>query len=242
MERTCLKCGRVNPEATGSEGEPCPGCGAIYAKVEASLAAHERAVARARPARPLDLVALRRTLAMPGPGPDVALTPAQLMAVFTPAPARPPGRRLGGLGWSVFLMVLAGFLAMSGVVFQRMGEVDVGAADKAPPPRSGSPVDIDPRALLQDMRANPSATVAHWKGHDVRLRAPVFALAENPYNHRIIVKFHSGDPRTPIQAEMLPEFGPTARELAIAGSATVVCSTTTWVLNRPVLKGCELSS
>lgn len=35
---TCLKCGHVNPAATGSETEACPQCGAIYARVKAAMA------------------------------------------------------------------------------------------------------------------------------------------------------------------------------------------------------------
>jgi|GEM_PF-2001874 len=37
-EETCLKCGHVNPAATGSETEACPLCGAIYARVKAAMA------------------------------------------------------------------------------------------------------------------------------------------------------------------------------------------------------------
>lgn len=37
-EETCLKCGHVNPAATGSETEACPQCGAIYARVKAAMA------------------------------------------------------------------------------------------------------------------------------------------------------------------------------------------------------------
>ena len=33
MEKTCTKCGHVNPNATGAETDACPKCGAIYAKV-----------------------------------------------------------------------------------------------------------------------------------------------------------------------------------------------------------------
>lgn len=48
MQKTCLKCGHVNPSATGAAAEACPQCGAIYRKVEA---AHEagQSVRRARP-------------------------------------------------------------------------------------------------------------------------------------------------------------------------------------------------
>ena len=34
MERTCGKCGFLNPDASGSATEACPNCGAIFAKVE----------------------------------------------------------------------------------------------------------------------------------------------------------------------------------------------------------------
>lgn len=37
MERTCLKCGHIDPAAAGGEMDACPCCGAIYAKVAASL-------------------------------------------------------------------------------------------------------------------------------------------------------------------------------------------------------------
>ena len=38
MKKQCLKCGLVNEEATGDELEACPGCGAIYSKVERAAA------------------------------------------------------------------------------------------------------------------------------------------------------------------------------------------------------------
>lgn len=40
MQRECLKCGHVNANATGTELEACPQCGAIYSRVAAALAAH----------------------------------------------------------------------------------------------------------------------------------------------------------------------------------------------------------
>ncbi|WP_447940119.1 hypothetical protein [Pseudoxanthomonas mexicana] len=38
MQRNCLKCGKSNSHATGDTLEECPGCGAIYSRVEASIA------------------------------------------------------------------------------------------------------------------------------------------------------------------------------------------------------------
>lgn len=38
MQKTCLKCGHVNPSATGDDLEACPSCEAIYSRVEAALA------------------------------------------------------------------------------------------------------------------------------------------------------------------------------------------------------------
>lgn len=40
MERTCLKCGAVNPHARGFVTDACPACDAIYAKVEAARKFH----------------------------------------------------------------------------------------------------------------------------------------------------------------------------------------------------------
>lgn len=36
MNKTCLKCGHSNPSASGDPLEACPGCGAIYSRVEAA--------------------------------------------------------------------------------------------------------------------------------------------------------------------------------------------------------------
>jgi len=36
MIRNCLKCGHTNNEAVGDDLEACPGCGAIYSRVEAA--------------------------------------------------------------------------------------------------------------------------------------------------------------------------------------------------------------
>lgn len=60
MNRTCLKCGRLNPSANGDALEACPGCGAIYSRVEAAWGArHAGAVPAAAPsaARPAPPVA-----------------------------------------------------------------------------------------------------------------------------------------------------------------------------------------
>lgn len=47
MEKTCTKCGHVNPNATGADTDACPNCGAIYAKLLqlAAQAQHRPAVA-----------------------------------------------------------------------------------------------------------------------------------------------------------------------------------------------------
>lgn len=49
MERTCPKCGHVNPHATGEEFDRCPahGCGLIYSRYDATAALRDR-IARAR--------------------------------------------------------------------------------------------------------------------------------------------------------------------------------------------------
>ncbi len=39
MLKHCLKCGHANPDATGTELDACPECGAIYSRVEAAMAA-----------------------------------------------------------------------------------------------------------------------------------------------------------------------------------------------------------
>lgn len=51
---TCLKCGHVNPAATGSDTEACPQCGAIYARVKAAMASGQavRPVKSADPRAP----------------------------------------------------------------------------------------------------------------------------------------------------------------------------------------------
>ena len=36
MNKTCLKCGHPNPNASGDPMEACPSCGAIYSRVEAA--------------------------------------------------------------------------------------------------------------------------------------------------------------------------------------------------------------
>lgn len=38
MQRTCVKCGHTNPQATGTSDEACPQCGAIYSKASATAA------------------------------------------------------------------------------------------------------------------------------------------------------------------------------------------------------------
>lgn len=71
MNKTCLKCGRPNPSASGDPLEACPGCGAIYSRVEAAWGArHAGAVPAAAPS------AAR-------PAPPVAHEPAESVQEFT---------------------------------------------------------------------------------------------------------------------------------------------------------------
>ena len=46
--RTCLKCGHINAAANGGYLEECPGCGAIYTKVERAHAERQTAQAKAQ--------------------------------------------------------------------------------------------------------------------------------------------------------------------------------------------------
>ena len=48
MLRICAKCNHPNPDATGSDVDACPACGAIYAKVQQTFGANP-AVAAAAP-------------------------------------------------------------------------------------------------------------------------------------------------------------------------------------------------
>lgn len=49
MQRTCPKCGHINPDATGEEFDKCPahGCGLIYSRYDESAALRDR-ITRAR--------------------------------------------------------------------------------------------------------------------------------------------------------------------------------------------------
>lgn len=38
MQLKCIKCGHINPSASGAAGESCPSCGVIYAKAQATPA------------------------------------------------------------------------------------------------------------------------------------------------------------------------------------------------------------
>lgn len=48
MQKTCQKCGHINPAATGDALEACPGCGAIYSRVAQAMA--QQAAKAVRPA------------------------------------------------------------------------------------------------------------------------------------------------------------------------------------------------
>jgi hypothetical protein len=51
MIRNCLKCGHANNGAVGDDREACPGCGAIYSRVEAAWGTRPAAGATASQAR-----------------------------------------------------------------------------------------------------------------------------------------------------------------------------------------------
>lgn len=59
MEKTCIKCGHINPRATGAATDGCPKCGAIYAKLQQVFGSQPEQAAVASQA------AVRRTLAAP---------------------------------------------------------------------------------------------------------------------------------------------------------------------------------
>lgn len=73
MHKTCIKCGHINPQATGAELEACPACGAIYAK------------ALPTPARPV----LPRAAAQ-APDSVPATLPPPLPPAPPPLPPAPP--------------------------------------------------------------------------------------------------------------------------------------------------------
>ena len=53
MEKTCIKCGHINPKATGAATDGCPKCGAIYAKLQQVFGAQPaRAAVRRTPESP----------------------------------------------------------------------------------------------------------------------------------------------------------------------------------------------
>lgn len=82
MELTCKKCQFVNTDASATKDDPCPRCGAIYAKVDAFLglkAKHDAAVARAKPAT---------TPSDPKPPPQKS-KPAQAKPAPQPQPPQP---------------------------------------------------------------------------------------------------------------------------------------------------------
>ncbi|HMN19851.1 MAG TPA: hypothetical protein PKA16_00500 [Ottowia sp.] len=74
MQKKCLKCGHVNPQARGGELEACPSCGAIYSRVEAALAAtgHVRAAPAPAPTAPPAAAAPASTPPRPPPSASLA--------------------------------------------------------------------------------------------------------------------------------------------------------------------------
>lgn len=52
MNKTCLKCGHPNPNASGDPLEACPSCGAIYSRVEAAWGTRPMVSRAPRPTGP----------------------------------------------------------------------------------------------------------------------------------------------------------------------------------------------
>lgn len=236
MERRCLKCARVNEQATGLPTEACPACGAIYAKVEAT-----QATSTISSSLGVDLASIRGTLGKEGPGPDVVLSPEQLLLLFTPSPSVPRGRRMGSLGWGVFIGLMVGAIIISWSSLNRVGSIYLAANIPAPAPYKTAPIDIVPQDVIREIRANKKEALAYWKDKNVRLRELVVDVGENPYLHRPLLKLHSADIRTPVYAELLPGQDSVVKGLGIAEEVTVVCSTVQWGGDRLLLKGCRLS-
>lgn len=64
MQKTCAKCGHINPWAAGDMTDACPRCGVIYAKVPPSTSAGDSGPAQPMP-RPSPPPAARRPRANP---------------------------------------------------------------------------------------------------------------------------------------------------------------------------------
>lgn len=88
MNRTCLRCGHLNADASGAADEACPVCGAVYRKVEAfvrenGVVALKRRAASLAPVAPLNANASQRPVAAEAQeGSEAGATPFYLRAWF----------------------------------------------------------------------------------------------------------------------------------------------------------------
>ena len=117
MQKHCLKCGQANPAATGDEMEACPGCGAIYSRVEAAMAARAAAAQRrTTPREPQDEEETQTQAATSGltQRQIVGLVGAAVLAigVFMPLLSGPLGMSVNyfsnGKGDGILVLAMAG--------------------------------------------------------------------------------------------------------------------------------------
>lgn len=178
MKRTCAKCGWVNTEASGVSTETCPGCGAIYSKVEAAqklIGEHRRAKdVRAEGQRHGDAILLAAAVPPP-PSPAVA--------------AMSRAHRARRLTWVIGCLLV---IAVLGRVF--------GALEEAARPKQGSasvvttavpahPAEspaaskeraywaVTPKQLLADFKANEVRANADYADHDIVITGTVSSIS-----------------------------------------------------------------
>lgn len=109
MERTCLKCGVRNEAASGSELEACPGCGAIYSKVERANAVDAQPRRTRRAARPAAGISQRAIVGLLGAA-------VLALGVFMPLVSGPMGMQMNyfsnGQGQGSAVLILAACTAV----------------------------------------------------------------------------------------------------------------------------------
>ena len=222
MERICKKCGAIHRSATGDATEACPGCGAIYSKVEAT----ERIIARQ--------MERRKSAVNAAPNPAPPTTPAIPPAASHVAQALE--KQLSG-GRKVFNTVLGIFLLFALIIWLSDEISPTNSADS--PTASRSVIDISPAVLYAGYQSNEVRQDARLSGSDVRVTSTVTEISLDFTDDVILRLAIPGQSYESIAVSMVDSARAQAMDISKGDTVTVTCKRFSLIMGSPYGSDCR---
>ncbi len=235
MHRTCWKCLSENHAADGSATEACPGCGGIYAKVEAAkrlVEACAREMGANRPApEPVHVVA-------PPPAPQTTAP----QATAAPAP-----KKTSPLTWVIAAIVLAAVLQTVVRDADRVANPRAAASrTRSPLPSAPSavtaPRDVittTPEELRAGYEANEVRQDAALVGSNVRVQGAVDSVSKDLFDN-IVIHMATDKMFSTVGMTIDPAQAAIAASLNKGDPVTITCTHFHYIIGSPMGSKCHL--